>query len=248
MRLPTSARWKRDPMMTSGIIRGYRAKMNASIRIYRKSVLLSLTRRRTLSDEIAYGGIDLQLFSSDVYQAGNAIAARGEEYVPVYVDEAYRAGITHAANMIELKGIEASVGMGPADWRTIDALKVRNLSALKGISDEMSKQIIHEVTEGVRAGEGMSVIRARITDRVDKIGFTRADIMARTEVMTAANDASIQRYTQEGATGWEWYTTQDDRLCPQCAPLHGRKYKFGEVSPPPLHARCRCVALPTFED
>lgn len=250
MKLPTSLRWQRDPMMTSGIIKSYRAKINASIKDYHNAVKSALTRSKTFAAPIEPTPIDMQIFSSEVYQAGlNMITMRGEEYVPMFVEKAYRAGIIHASNMIKLKGIDASLGMGPADWRAIDSLEVRNLSALRGISDEMSKQIIREVQEGMNRGESMTAIKRRIAGRVNSIGMNRADLMARTEVMYAANDGAIKRYSQEGVEKWQWYTTQDDRLCPQCRPKHNQIYAIGgSQQPPPLHPRCRCVALPYFED
>jgi hypothetical protein len=39
-----------------------------------------------------------------------------------------------------------------------------------------------------------------------------------------------------------WLTSQDERVCPICRPLHGTKYTLSEPSMPipPAHHRCRC--------
>jgi len=40
-----------------------------------------------------------------------------------------------------------------------------------------------------------------------------------------------------------WYTQADERVCPVCAPLHGKKQDVWEQqfpSGPPAHVRCRC--------
>jgi hypothetical protein len=40
---------------------------------------------------------------------------------------------------------------------------------------------------------------------------------------------------------WDaWYTQADERVCPECGPLHGQWFRQGEGPQPPLHADCRC--------
>ena len=43
---------------------------------------------------------------------------------------------------------------------------------------------------------------------------------------------------------WEWTTALDSRVCPQCQPLDGERWKQGEKKPQwPLHPNCRCQAV-----
>lgn len=37
-----------------------------------------------------------------------------------------------------------------------------------------------------------------------------------------------------------WETASDERVCPECGPLHGRVMEPGEGPVPPLHVNCRC--------
>lgn len=40
---------------------------------------------------------------------------------------------------------------------------------------------------------------------------------------------------------WErWVTASDERVCPECGPMHGRAWPEGEGEVPPLHVNCRC--------
>jgi hypothetical protein len=42
----------------------------------------------------------------------------------------------------------------------------------------------------------------------------------------------------------EWIVTEDELLCPVCAPMDGERVKVGEefsVGGPPAHPRCRCT-------
>ena len=138
--------------------------------------------------------------------------------------------------------------LGPADWRTIDWLKVRNMEVLKGITAETNKQIVLSLTEGINAGEGMLPLAKRITDAVDTIGITRARMMARTETMYAVNQGSLIRYTQAGVEKVEWLaSTEDDRVCDECEALNGQIFDIDNVPEIPLHVNCRCCTAPVVE-
>jgi len=64
----------------------------------------------------------------------------------------------------------------------------------------------------------------------------RADMIARTETMYAVHAGMMGGWVAQVRSGllipartWvEWVVTEDDRLCPRCAPLHGRRIRFGE--------------------
>lgn len=130
------------------------------------------------------------------------------------------------------------------DWRVLDSLQLRNLSALKGICDDMSKQIIRELSDGINAGEGMPKLSARIQEAT-RMGKTRADLIARTETITAAVDGCRTRFEQSGVKEFEYIAASDARTCDQCAAHDGKIYKLTDnVNIPPLHPNCRCAIAP----
>jgi len=85
---------------------------------------------------------------------------------------------------------------------------------------------------------------------------TRADVIARTESMRAANEGQQQLWAQAEEAGLltgnekqEWIVTPDDKLCPICEPLDGEQVGLDEsfdvdgeeIDGPPAHPNCRCV-------
>lgn len=46
----------------------------------------------------------------------------------------------------------------------------------------------------------------------------------------------------------EIYVDEDERTCPQCAELEGKKYKITEKMPVPVHPSCRCTILPVVPE
>lgn len=130
------------------------------------------------------------------------------------------------------------------DWRVLDALKVRNLSALKGITDDINKQIIRELSDGITSGEGMPELSKRIQDSVS-MGKRRADTVARTETINASVEGARIRYEQAGLTEFKYIAASDSRVCERCAACDGKTYKLTDNAHlPPLHPNCRCAIAP----
>ncbi len=120
--------------------------------------------------------------------------------------------------------------------------------------DSLRKQLI----AGVKLGEGMP----DLAKRVNKVfGFAekyRATRIARTEIIRSASAGAEFAYIQSGVcSGKTWLTAADERVCPECEAMNGKKaglgksfnttgldvdldYTEGEMPYPPLHPGCRC--------
>ena len=118
----------------------------------------------------------------------------------------------------------------------------------------LRKQLI----AGVKLGESIP----ELTKRVNKVfGFAekyRATRIARSEIIRSANAGAEFAYIQSGVCkGKEWLTAFDERTCPECEAMNGKKsglgksfnttgldvdldYTEGEMPYPPLHVSCRC--------
>lgn len=134
------------------------------------------------------------------------------------------------------------------DWRVLDVLETRNFAALKGITDDMSKDITRALSEGVTAGKGMPDLSKAISDATG-MAKTRADRMARTETINACVDAARSRYQELGVKEFEFVAASDDRLCDICASFNGKIYKLtDDAHLPPIHPNCRCAIAPIIGD
>lgn len=100
-----------------------------------------------------------------------------------------------------------------------------------------------------------------VEELADSIGTligsdTRAELIARTETMKAANAGQQEAWDQavdDGLlTGDEkqvWITAPDERLCPICDEMDGQEIALGEsfdvdgeeLDGPPAHPNCRCT-------
>ncbi|MFA7121598.1 MAG: hypothetical protein WC277_08940, partial [Bacilli bacterium] len=183
---------KRDPAQAKTIMVAYEKQIVRLFRTYRAAAveILTLAREneaRALEPtpiRIAWLVEELDMLAKE------AILAPGEVVVTDSVKTGYRRGVLYAERALARIGITSRLGEGPADWRVLDVLRVRNLQALKGVTAEMNKQIVAALTEGINKGEGVVKLARRLVDRVDTIGITRARSMAHTETMYACNEGA----------------------------------------------------------
>jgi hypothetical protein len=92
-----------------------------------------------------------------------------------------------------------------------------NFEALKGVTTAMAASIRQELVQGLIEGQGVQVIARRLTQRVEKVGRTRARAIARTELIRTYSEISLNEYERLGIAGVtaevEWLTAKDNRVC-----------------------------------
>ena len=191
-----------------------------------------------------------------------------------YIYSGYQKGVFRARRELQKSGykvpsIAESGGLGVAlnQPMHIDRLGLvysRTYEELKGINASMSSQISRVLSQGMAEGrnprELAIILASTVMGPVGGLGITdtlgrfipaarRAEIMARTEIIRAHHVATIQEYRNWGLEGvqvqGEWATAGDDRVCDECAELHGKVFPLDEIeSMIPVHPQCRCIALP----
>lgn len=133
----------------------------------------------------------------------------------------------------------------------IEWVKKHSLELAKDLS-KTSKENIADALESAFEEGSVDGLRDSILDEVGD--ETRADVIARTESMIAANEGQRQSWDQavdEGLlTGDEqrvWIASADGKLCPDCEELDGETADLDGEYPgdggdgPPLHPNCRCT-------
>lgn len=135
------------------------------------------------------------------------------------------------------------------DPRAIEWAKEHAAELAKGIS-ETTRELIADAVSRAVAGEG---IDAAYDDILEAVGSeARADMIARTEVMTAANEGQREGWEQAIDAGLlpdtarrVWIETSE--ACSECKDLDGEEAEMDGEYPndggdgPPLHPNCRCT-------
>jgi len=105
----------------------------------------------------------------------------------------------------------------------------RAFNGMKGVTEAMKAQMAHVLATGMAEGRHPWQIARRLADRVDKIGITRARLIARTETARAHRQATLNEFEAlEGIVGEEifgqWWTALDERVRPRHREWHGKVY------------------------
>jgi len=130
------------------------------------------------------------------------------------------------------------------------------------------KKLSARLSQGINEGKTIEQIKEDISEVYDFTEEYRARAVARTEVFSAANDASREAYIQSGIVEKiVWHTAEDELTCEFCGPLDNKTvgvtesfFKKGDtvhgsdgsefdtdyekVQNPPLHVNCRCFIQP----
>jgi SPP1 gp7 family putative phage head morphogenesis protein len=193
-------------------------------------------------------------------QIGSAVNAF---WLNAYIDTAYKKGMQRARSELKKRGypisptrtVAADFNL-PVHVDRVGLLHIRAYKNLKGITDEVDKQIADILVQGMAEGKSPAELARSMNKKIDSIGRNRATLLARTEIIRSHHHATIQEYENWGAVGVtvlaEWQTAGDGRVCEKCNALARKQTKFGtgvytlkQILPMiPAHPNCRCVSLP----
>lgn len=140
---------------------------------------------------------------------------------------------------------------------------------------EITERLIADViASAFKEGLTIREISALIDGSFDN--KKRAEMIARTEVIRAANYGTLSAYKQSGVIeGKEWLTANDEKVCPYCNSMDRKQLglddsflpvggifevtttdgkpismtnNYLDTQAPPLHPRCRCTLLPIVKE
>lgn len=182
-------------------------------------------------------------------------SAAQSAWTRTYIETAYQRGIANAGANLRAAGaqVEQTWVLGafnrPIHADRVGLIFTRVFRELDGVTEAMDKAISKVLAQGIAEGQSPLAIARVLNDRVRAIGLTRARTIARTEVIAAHADATLNAYTEAGIEGVEveaeWSTTGDAKVCPLCRPLEGRVFSIEKArNMLPRHPNCRCAWRP----
>ena len=169
-----------------------------------------------------------------------------------YIDTAYRKGVKKSTSLMQqrlgknvIPDLPNLVNL-PPHARAMELIFTRDFDQLKGITEAMSQQISYVISEGILQGENPNDMAKRITDRVEKIGITRAKLLARTEVINAFNLARINNVDAYSdflgeEVVFRWISGVDARVRQTHRERNNKFYSKDKVTPLIGEPNCRCT-------
>lgn len=136
----------------------------------------------------------------------------------------------------------------PTILETLKTLGGRVLTELDGITSNLSKRIMRDLTDGLVQGKNPREIAQDIINSTN-MDKNRAVTIARTEIIRAHAEGQLAAFeamgVEEIGVQVEWTATQDARVCPKCAELNGVVLPIEKAhNLIPRHPNCRCCFIP----
>lgn len=188
------------------------------------------------------------------------------ELLRPYIFQALEDGGRHAYDELGIS----------ADWELVDPnakLFLEEYPAFlanekyNGIREKLRETLI----EGIEKGESVVLLQDRISAVYNELKGISAEMIARTEMVRAANRGKLAGYAQSGVVvGKQWIAVLDDRTCPFCEGMAGKtkpleanywdkgdvmevngstlKFDYDAILAPPLHPMCRCTLVAVLKE
>jgi len=157
-----------------------------------------------------------------------------------------------AGKSIKDLGIAFDVG-SPQLKKWLAAYVFKFSEELEAVNSEKLRRILDA---GFEQGKTIPEMMLDVKQCFDSWDTYRAEIITRTEVSRASNEAAVEAYRQSGVVEQKQWLTAPD-CCDICAEMDGDVVgledtffddDYGDGMSPPLHPNCRCSVAGFFSD
>jgi SPP1 gp7 family putative phage head morphogenesis protein len=130
-----------------------------------------------------------------------------------------------------------------------DGSPVANLA--KSFGDVGAQAFREQVIKGIALGLNPRQVAANWRSQIESVSRSKAQTIARTEMMRVSREASRRTMLANAdvVKEWQWYCSLNNRTCPMCWAMHGKKFPLRIQMA--SHPNCRCAMLPvtkTFKE
>jgi len=88
------------------------------------------------------------------------------------------------------------------------------------VSETSVVEVRKLVMDAQESGDGVLALMDRIKGLYDGWGLWRAEMIARSEVIRSSNAGALASYRAAGVMQQQWWTAEDERVCPFCGAMH----------------------------
>lgn len=120
-----------------------------------------------------------------------------------------------------------------------------------GLTSAQGQAAMKYRKELVNAGLPLQKVNDKVERYAEELLTTRAETIARSEIMDALNTGQSEAWAQAQEAGFlsenatkVWIITPVEKLCPECEAMDGQTVPIDQEFPdgdPPLHPNCRCT-------
>lgn len=226
-----------------------------TLKLFDKHIVPQLTTRQDAeyTEDGILDGIK-KMFHSLKNKASKIFATtRSERAASSFVKNINRFNRHNIEQQMKVKGI-ALVATEPWLKDFLYTKITDNVGFIETIHEDYFERIKEVVEDGVKKGSSVKQMREQLMEQVD-ISKNKAQFIAVDQAGSILGQMTAQRHQNLGIEKFEWYDSADERVRDSHRRLSGKTFSYSE--PPEVNGRkvlpgedyrCRCVALPVFDD
>ena len=115
---------------------------------------------------------------------------------------------------------------------------------------KLAKEIQRSMMTAIHRGSSIQQLSKDLAQRME-VGYKNAERLIRTELNAVENKASADAMKDAEFTHYQFMATLDRRTCARCGERDGEIFALADMNQgenaPPLHPRCRCTIVATFD-
>ncbi len=220
-----------DPTHTILLKREYGMKLGKLYDTFKEEVIIRL---RPILGRAERSGIMGRAFEIIDETAAITIYEPSHKIIQENVTKGYAAGKKAASRnpRVVRAGLTIPYQLNMLDQMVVQDLAARNFGLVTNATEKMKAEMLRTISEGIRQQKGTYEIANKLKDRVDKVGKSRAKMIARTEIAFSYNNAVAKTYQREGIEKWQWLSALLPTTAPEDAARHGMVFAWTDPQPP----------------
>ncbi|MCT6926156.1 minor capsid protein [Metasolibacillus sp.] len=126
----------------------------------------------------------------------------------------------------------------------------KNVSYITNIRDDYAAKIENIILEGIENGSSHKAIREQLEEQIS-MSRNRAEFITVDQTGSLFGQMTAQRHQNMGVMKFKWRTSKDERVRKSHKVLENKVFSYDdppEVGLPGTDFRCRCIAIPIFDD
>lgn len=184
-------------------------------------------------------------------------AIRRKDLVKTLVEVARRTDKVAAENLVRqvraLRGIDPAPP-DPRKAKLSDVFREEQVNLIRSLAEDKLHRVRRVLDE--HRGARVQDVAKRLREETGA-SRSKAELIARDQVMKLNAVVTWERHTAAGITEYEWSTSGDERVRPGHARLNGKRFKYaeppvvdesGRTANPGEDYQCRCIAVPLIPD
>ena len=116
-----------------------------------------------------------------------------------------------------------------------------------GDTNKLKTKLAEVIPASMATGQGVMQMTYELQKDFSQ-DYSAVKRVVTTELTHIYAVSAQEQFKEAGFEEWEWSTSEDGKVCEDCASMNGKRFPINDTSHlPPEHPNCRCIAQPVID-